>query len=91
MSYLSKIHSPAHWVSYGVKWFLFRLSIYVAVAAISAGLFFVGAAVYAILSPAAINPANDLPAPQPAVPLTPVVQPDRGAPPPVVSDPRIPY
>lgn len=34
------------WTSAVIKWFLFHLSIYVAVAAICAGLFFGGAAVY---------------------------------------------
>jgi hypothetical protein len=75
MSYSSSIDSPAHWVRDGAKWFLFRLSIYVAVAAISAGLFFVGAAVYAYVSSAAIMPADDLlPRPDPP-PLAPI---DRG-------------
>ena len=61
MSYSSRIDSPAHWVSNGVKWFLFRLFVYVAVAAISAGLFFVGAAVYALLSrPAELSMLADL-------------------------------
>ena len=50
MSYSSRIDIRAHWVRDGAKWFLFRLSIYVAVAVISAGLFFVGVAVYAFPS-----------------------------------------
>ncbi len=80
MSYSSRIDSPAHWVRDGAKWFLFRLSIYVAVAVISAGLFFVGVAVYAFLSAATMKPASDLLAPQAPLPLTPGVQPDGSAP-----------
>jgi hypothetical protein len=82
MSYSSRIDSPAHWVRDGAKWFLFRLSIYVAVAVISAGLFFVGVAVYVYVSPAAIKRADDLLRRQ--APLQPpIAKPDRGAPAPV--------
>jgi hypothetical protein len=83
MSYLSRVDSPPNWIGYGVKWFLFHLSIYVAVAAISGGLFFVGAAVYGYVSPAAIKPADDLLPRQAPLPLAPIVKPDGGAPAPV--------
>jgi hypothetical protein len=81
MSYLTRIDSPVDWVSYGAKWLLFRLLIYVAVAAISAGLFFVGASVYVYVLPATIKPADDLL--QRQAPPAPIVNPDRGAPAPV--------
>jgi hypothetical protein len=83
MSYSSRIDSPAHWVGYGAKWFVFRLTIYVAIAVISAGLFFVAASVYAYVSPVAFGPADDaLPRQVPISPSS-ILEPNRVAPAPV--------
>jgi hypothetical protein len=80
MSYMSTSRSTtANWAIYGTKWFLGHLAVYVAVAALSAALFFAGAAVYAYLWPAAVHPGE----PPVLPPVKPVGQPDRPRPAPL--------
>jgi hypothetical protein len=66
MNYASTDQYSTGIVSYGAKWFLIRLSIYAAAAVVSAGLFLLGASVYAVLHGPNITeapPAIEIPAP----------------------------
>jgi hypothetical protein len=76
MSYASIRQQSAAGFSFGAKWFLFRLSIYAAVAVVSAGLFLVGASVYAFL-----HSPNRTPAPSPAIEIPAPVDTPPAAPP----------